>query len=138
VVDGTTEVNCPGDGLCGWILSPFTIDFDATQITFRQGPINPAAYTTGAFNGLVFSDLDFGASIAAVTLSNVAGLPGLDETRVTLVGDTIFVNLQGISAAATSSFTLDLAPVPVPAAALLFPLGLAGIAAMRKRKTRLA
>jgi hypothetical protein len=143
------EAACPGASSLCTILpanSPllpgsFTLDFGANTISWEH-VASTGAYPTGTFVGWVFSDLNFGAAIAAVTLDS-SGISGLDASRVSFTADSISLNLQGVTVSDPNRWTLTVAvsETPLPAALPLFATGLGALGLLgwrRKRKAKLA
>ncbi|TCO73607.1 VPLPA-CTERM sorting domain-containing protein [Rhodovulum euryhalinum] len=141
VVGAGVEASCPGaSGICGILIEPYLLDFGANTISFAQfGTRVP--YAGPAFNGWVFTGLDFGSGISGVSLSS-SGLSGLDMSDVSFTADSISINLQDVALTADQNgWTLTLseipAQIPVPAAMplLLTGLGAIGWASRRRRKS---
>lgn len=136
IVGAGVEIACPGaSGVCGiGLLGTYTVDFTSDTISFDQQLVGSNAYTGAAFNGWVFSSLDFGTAITSLDLFSY-GIAGLDASRLSFTNDTITLNLQGLAVEANNGWRVRLNPVPVPASGVLLVVGLGGLALMRRRQS---
>lgn len=106
-----SSLSCPGASpVCtaGYFGEAVTFSATATTIAFSQDCC--VDYTTAAFNGFEFSDLDFADSgtVSAATLTSVSGIAPLTQSDVSIVSGDIFVNLEGFEQGDAASFTLTL------------------------------
>jgi len=105
----------------------WSFDVTSTSITFTSNLVGED-FDNGPFNGFFFSDFTFagGGSLGGYALTT--NIPGLTNSDVTMDGNSIYVNLQDLSA--NGSFTIDLVSTPEPStlASLLF--GVIAIAAL--------
>lgn len=101
------------------------IDFFDTgaKTFFRQNVGIPSS----SFNGIrVFDTLDAVTAIGSVTLGPT-NIPGMDPNRIQFDDDNVWVNMAGLTVSTTSTFELDIQPVPLPAALPLLVTALAGL-----------
>ena len=104
---------------------------DATLIVDEF--VSISHFTPATFNGWVLTD-QTSSPINNVTIDASTNFPGFDASRLSSTGNTVTVNLQGLSWHADTRLQLDLnaaAPTPEPASFLLIIVGLAGIASRR-------
>lgn len=134
VVGAGVEASCPGtSGICDTLIEPYTLDFGANTIRFDQTGTNNA-YQSTAFNGWVFTDLDFGAGIGDVSLS-FSGLPGLSDSDLTFTSDSITLNLANVGNVGDPNYwELTITEVPIPAAAWLFGSAVIGLVGMKRKQ----
>jgi hypothetical protein len=112
----------------GLILFSGNIDITDHQIIWT--PTVSVMYLTSTFNGF---SLQFSG---APTITNVTLDPAslLSATSISFTADTVFLNFSGKVAVSGESAIFDVNPVPEPATMLLFGLGLAGLAGVRRFK----
>jgi len=88
----------------------------------------------GVFNGIVISGIDWvgepGRVLTSALLTNNTAT-GITPDDITFDDHTLFINLES---AGSGSFAIELAAVPVPAAAWLFGSGLLGLVGLARRK----
>jgi len=141
-----SSLSCPGSShVCtaGFFGVSEDVTFSATSgaISFSQGCC--IDYSSAAFNGYEFSNLDFADSgtLASATLGSISGFAQLTQSDVTIVSGDIFVNLQEFVDPSGGSFTLTLTEtsggttVPEPGTAVFAGSALlAMLAAFRMRE----
>jgi hypothetical protein len=137
---GTTNVgttlSCPSaSGFCNPNLDfsliqaggTWSFDITSTSITFTSNLVGED-FDNGSFNGFFFSDFTFqdGDSLGGYSLTT--NIPGLTNSNVTMDGNSIYVNLQDLSA--NGSFTIDLVSAPEPSTLASLLLGVVILAAL--------
>lgn len=136
VVGAGVEATCPNSPLlCNVILGTSSLDFGSDTISFAHLSPVTGTYTAAAFNGWLFSSLDFGTGITGVTLSSF-GISGLDNSRVSFTANTISVNLSNLTYARSYgwSLTMQTTTVPLPASGILLLAALGGMTFLRRRR----
>ena len=87
----------------------------------------PAATFTG---GVLVNNTE---AFPLLVLDPATNLSGFDSSRYWVVGDTLYLNIEGLSSTPNSQIVLD---VPEPASLAVFAAGLAGLAVQRRRSAR--
>jgi hypothetical protein len=134
-------------------VTPSGLDFPAgsftgysslVYVTVGTGSItfgsDPSFYTAGSFNGPIYT-ISPATSLAVTLLSS--DLPGFDQSLISVIGNTISLNFQGLQGAngtlVTIGVVVDPAPsVPEPASIALLGAGLLGLGFGRRRAGRSA
>jgi hypothetical protein len=117
VVQGSAEVSCPGAfDLCGANIPGLTqgnFDLESSSLTLNVGLAGGTSnFSTQPFNGYIFSDLDPGLPITAISL--MTDIPGLTAANVGFTADSVSVNLSGLTVDPGQFFTVELNPAPTP------------------------
>lgn len=140
-VTGGVEVTCPGagggSGVCPAFAEPTTIDIGATSIVLKEN--GGSNYSTGSFNGVEFSGLDFGPGYNLSGFTLVTDLPGLVPADVSFTDNSIEYN--GAALAFPNNYTVELdltASTPEPATVGLFGLLSTGLGLWKLRSRRRA
>jgi cysteine-rich repeat protein len=119
VVEGAPEVACPGAfDLCSADIPGTTqgsFDIESDTLTLNVGPSGGASFfSVQDFNGYVFSDLELIEPIT--TLGLTTDIPGLTGSDLDFVGNSVSVNLAGLTVSPGQFFTVELNGTPPPAA----------------------
>jgi len=136
LVGGGSEVTCPGaNPLCPGFAEDASIDIGATSIVLSEEA--GSAWAGGAFNGLDFTSLDFGAGISLIGFTLTTDLAGLTNANISFTANSISFNAAGLSFLdAPYTIRLDLitsTSVPEPGTLALLGLALAAAALGRRR-----
>ena len=107
-------VNTIGDGIEFFAtdvgsLVDFTVDLDATTITYTISPSEVAGtFTSGAFNGSILTDVfNTLPAIQNVTINAAGTTLGLEADDVLFSEDFILINVEGLAYSPGDTFTLD-------------------------------
>ncbi len=118
VVEGVTSL------LVDLSNSGLTVTFDTT--------LSNPTWNAAAFNGIVLTAAG-PLGVSGATVDGSSTLAGFDNSRVTLTGDAIELNWNGLSYHNGTVLSLSFTPVPEPASLALLAVGLAGIGFARRR-----
>ena len=139
-VTSGVEITCPGSsggtGVCTAFVEPATIDIGATSIVVHE--LAGTSYTAASFNGLQFTNLNFGSGSSLTGFTLTTDLAGLTPADISFTNDSIAYNAEGLSFA-DSPYTIRLdltASTPEPSTIGLFGLFIlsAGVWKLRKRQ----
>ena len=115
---------------------PASFDITADQITETSAVA--ARATSGSFNGVVY---DFSGLSSPITNVTVDPLSTIIPVRVAFTDHSVDVNVAGLSVAAGGKYILDVTTggvvaTPEPSSIALVGVGLAGLATIRRRRSR--
>jgi hypothetical protein len=133
-----TTLDCPafGSGVCAAFAENAAITIGADSFTVLEN--SGSSYTTAAFNGVEFSNLDFGPGEKITGFSLLTNLPGLTPADISFTGDSIKYNASGLSFQNSPYFITLTVTTAVPELSTLAMtmLGLAGLGFMAYRTSR--
>ena len=119
-------------------VTTINVDFADTSLDllFNTVLTNPTWNST-AFNGVIFTGPGF-ASLGSVTVNSSTNFAGFDASRVTLSGNQLLLNWQGLAYNDGTTVSLSFGVVPEPAtwALLITGFGMVGYAARRRGAAR--
>jgi|GEM_PF-6675918 len=122
------EIDCPGPGsfCAAWGSTDVQYDIAAHTISFLA--LEATGHASASFNGYRFSGLDAGGAWSGASLtSNIAGL---NNTRLSFDGSSLWLDMKGLLVPANGQWTVTLASaVPESSTASLTVLGLAVLVA---------
>ena len=123
-------------------VTTFNVDFSDTALDLIfDTSLSSPTFGTSSFNGLVFTSANFGL-IESVIVGGTTNLAGFDSSRVSIVGNELRLNWNGLSYDTDTVVALNFTPraVPEPAtwAMMLLGFGAAGFAMRRRLKPTLA
>lgn len=126
---GALYTNLAGGGYFTLNVGPSNINAFAFQFS--------SYWTPTSFNG--FSVTDLSNPLPNFTVDGATNMAGLTNANLSVSGNTLFVNWQGLPFDSGTNVQLDVSAVPLPAALPLFGIAVAGIAAWgRKRHAKSA
>jgi hypothetical protein len=97
-----------------------------------------SSYATGPFNGIQFSNLDFGPGEKITGFSLLTNLPGLTPADISFTGDSIEYNASGLSFENSPYFVTLTVTTAVPELSTwaMMMLGFAGLGFVAYRTSR--
>jgi hypothetical protein len=133
-----TTLDCPafGSGVCGAFAETAAITIGADSFTVVEN--SGSSYAAASFNGVEFSDLDFGPGEKITGFSLLTNLPGLTPADISFTGDSIKYNASGLSFENSPYFvTLTVSTaVPEISTSAMMIFGLAGLGFVAYRTSR--
>jgi hypothetical protein len=91
----TLDCSAFGSGVCSAFVESAAITIGADSFTVVENSGN--SYATAAFNGVEFSNLDFGPGEKITGFSLLTNLPGLTPADISFTSDSIKYNASGLS-----------------------------------------
>ena len=137
-----TTLDCPafGSGVCSAFAESAAITIGADSFTVVEN--SGSSYTTASFNGVEFSNLDFGPGEKITGFSLLTNLPGLTPADISFTSDSIRYDASGLSFQSSPYFVTLTVTTAVPELStyVLMLLGFAGLgfAGYRKSRNRVA
>lgn len=121
-------------------VTTITVDFADTSLDlFFDTVLTNPVWNAAAFNGVIFTGPGF-ASLNSVTVNPSTNFAGFDASRVTLSGNELRLNWQGLGYddGTTVSLSFGVVPEPETWALLIAGFGMVGLAARRRGTPRVA
>ena len=133
-----TTLDCPafGSGVCAAFVENAAITIGADSFTVVED--SGSSYATEPFNGIQFSNLDFGPGEKITGFSLLTNLPGLTPADISFTGDSIEYNASGLSFENSPYFVTLTVTTAVPelSTLALMLLGFAGLGFAGYRASR--
>jgi hypothetical protein len=132
----TLDCSASGSGVCSAFVENAAITIGADSFTVVENSGN--SYATAAFNGVEFSNLDFGPGEKITGFSLLTNLPGLTPADISFTGDSIEYNASGLSFENSPYFITLTVTTAVPELSTwaMLLLGFAGLGFAGYRKSR--
>jgi hypothetical protein len=133
-----TTLDCPafGSGVCAAFVENAAITIGADSFTVVED--SGSSYATEPFNGIQFSNLDFGPGEKITGFTLLTNLPGLTPADISFTDNSIMYNASGLSFANSPYFITLTATTAVPELSTwtMTMLGLAGLSLVGYRTSR--
>jgi hypothetical protein len=133
-----TTLDClaSGSGVCSAFVENAAITIGADSFTVVENSGN--SYATAAFNGVEFSNLDFGPGEKITGFSLLTNLSGLTPADISFTSDSIKYNASGLSFENSPYFITLTVTTAVPELSTwaMLLLGFAGLGFAGYRKSR--
>lgn len=137
VVGPGVEMDCHGNSgiaVCGYLTAGNqSVDIDTDSFTYRMTG-GSGGFTTLPQNGFTFSSLNPGYPIGGVILTT--NIAQMNKDRIAFTADSVSVYMSGLHVDDGSYFKVTLQPVPEPAAAALWSVGLLAVVGVARRMRR--
>jgi hypothetical protein len=131
-------LDCPafGSGVCAAFVENAAITIGADSFTVVED--SGSSYATEPFNGIQFSNLDFGPGEKITGFTLLTNLPGLAPADISFTDNSIMYNASGLSFANSPYFITLTATTAVPELSTwtMTMLGLAGLSLVGYRTSR--
>jgi hypothetical protein len=133
-----TTLDCApfGSGVCAAFAESAAITIGADSFTVVEN--SGSSYTAASFNGVEFSDLDFGPGEKITGFSLLTNLTGLTPADISFTGDSIKYNASGLSFENSPYFVTLTVTTAVPELSTfaMTTLGFAGLCFAAYRTSR--
>jgi hypothetical protein len=138
VTTDPTTLDCPahGSGVCSAFAESAAITIGADSFTVVEN--SGSSYTTASFNGVEFSNLDFGPGEKITGFSLLTNLTGLTPADISFTGDSIRYDASGLSFQNSPYFVTLTVTTAVPELSTyaMTLLGFAGLGFAGYRRSR--
>ena len=116
-------------------VTAISADFTDTHLHIVLNTVlSTPTWNTTSFNGLIFTVLSGPAGLTGADVTGATTMAGFTDARVTLPGNQIRVDWNGLSYVDGTVVDIDFTSVPEPASLALLGTGLLGLGLVRRRR----
>ena len=117
------------------IMVAISADFTDTHLHIVLNTVlSSPTWSTASFNGLIFTVLSGPPGLTGADVTGATTMAGFTDSRVTLPGNQIRIDWNGLSYVDGTVVDIDFTAVPEPASLALLGGGLLGLGMMRRRR----